>query len=226
MTARPRPGCARCPAGMTKDDGEDFAALLEEFDKKEPGGKRRRGPEVGDLVKGRVISVGREAVFVAIGEGNTEGVLDLAELLDEQGNVAVKEGDVIEARVGGAGRQGRPRRAAPDAPPRPRGAGRAAAGLRAGHPGRGDRHRRQQGRPRRQRGRRAWLLSHLAARAAIGRRRGGARLHRPQAHLQGHAPRGRPPRRQPRPVAAGPAGGGGPGPGRRDPGEDLGRARW
>jgi small subunit ribosomal protein S1 len=84
---------------MTKDDGDDFAALLAEFDKKDPGRSRRRGPEVGELVRGKVISVGRDAVFVAIGEGNTEGMLDMAELLDDQGNVTVKEGDVIEARV-------------------------------------------------------------------------------------------------------------------------------
>jgi small subunit ribosomal protein S1 len=82
-----------------KDGGEDFAALLEEFDRKAPGRDRRRGPEVGELVSGRVISVGREAVFVAIGDSNTEGMLEMAELLDEQGNVSVKEGDVIEARV-------------------------------------------------------------------------------------------------------------------------------
>ncbi len=79
--------------------GEDFAALLEEFDKKAPARARQRGPEVGELVRGRIISVGREAVFVAIGDGNLEGVLDLAELLDEKGDVSVKEGDVIEARV-------------------------------------------------------------------------------------------------------------------------------
>ena len=84
----------------TKDDGgENFAALLEEFDKKAPARDKRRGPEVGDLVKGRVISVGREAVFVAIGDGNVEGMLEPAELLDDQGNVTVKEGDIIEARV-------------------------------------------------------------------------------------------------------------------------------
>jgi small subunit ribosomal protein S1 len=88
---------------MKKDDSsEDFGALLEEFDKKGGGARGRRAPEVGQLVRGRVISVGREAVFIAI-EGNTrpaiEGMLDLAELLDEQGNLSVKEGDVVEARV-------------------------------------------------------------------------------------------------------------------------------
>jgi small subunit ribosomal protein S1 len=82
---------------MTKDNGgEDFAALLEEFDKKAP--PREKRPEVGQLVRGKVISVGREAVFVALGP-SVEGILDLVELLDEKGNLTVKEGDVIEARV-------------------------------------------------------------------------------------------------------------------------------
>ncbi len=89
--------------GMTKEDGEDFAALLEEFDRKAPGRARQKRPSVGDLVRGKVISVGREAVFVSIGDGAAEGMLDLAELLDEKGNVSVKEGDVIEARVAEVG---------------------------------------------------------------------------------------------------------------------------
>jgi small subunit ribosomal protein S1 len=85
---------------MKRDDtGEDFAALMEEFDKKD----RNRGPQkrvaVGDVVKGRVISVGHEAVFVALADGRTEGMLDLIEVRDADGKLTVKVGDEIEARV-------------------------------------------------------------------------------------------------------------------------------
>jgi small subunit ribosomal protein S1 len=87
---------------MSKDDGEDFATLFEEFDKQGASRDGQRAPEEGQLVRGRVISIGREAVFVAI-EGNArpaiEGMLEMAELLDEQGNLTVKEGDIVEARV-------------------------------------------------------------------------------------------------------------------------------
>jgi len=42
-------------------------------------------------------------VFVALDDGHTEAMLDPAELIDEQGNLTVKEGDVIEARVADVG---------------------------------------------------------------------------------------------------------------------------
>jgi small subunit ribosomal protein S1 len=83
---------------MNKD--EDFGAMLEEFEgkakAKSPAG---RGPQIGDVVRGRVLTVGREIVFLTLADGKTEGVLDLEELRDEHGQLAVKEGDEIEARV-------------------------------------------------------------------------------------------------------------------------------
>jgi small subunit ribosomal protein S1 len=89
---------------MKKDEPtEDFGALLEEFEKKRPPRKTGPAVAVGDLVKGRVISVGREVVFVVLADGRTEGVLELEELRDADGKVTVKEGDEIEARVGDLG---------------------------------------------------------------------------------------------------------------------------
>jgi small subunit ribosomal protein S1 len=81
---------------MKKD--EDFGALLEEFERKRPA-RGRPTVAVGDLVRGRVISVGREAVFLVLADGITEGVLELEELRDADGKVTVKEGDELEARV-------------------------------------------------------------------------------------------------------------------------------
>ena len=67
---------------MKRDEkGEDFEALLKEFDQKGP--KRGQGPAVGDVVKGKVLTVGRESVFVALADGRTEGMLDLDELRDQ-----------------------------------------------------------------------------------------------------------------------------------------------
>jgi small subunit ribosomal protein S1 len=87
---------------MKRDDsGEDFAALLEEFDKKSPG--KRQAAAVGDVVRGRVMSVGRDAVFVALADGRTEGMLELEELRGEDGKITVKVGDEIEARVAALG---------------------------------------------------------------------------------------------------------------------------
>src|SRR3954451_13959776 len=82
---------------MDKDD--DFGAMLEEFERKRPARGGRPAVAVGDLVRGRVISVGREVVFVLLSDGVTEGVLELEELRDPDGKVAVAQGDEIESRV-------------------------------------------------------------------------------------------------------------------------------
>lgn len=78
----------------TDDRNDDFAALLEEYG----APAASRGPAVGDTVKGTVISVGREAVFVDLG-AKAEGVLDLDQVSDADGAVTVSVGDEIEARV-------------------------------------------------------------------------------------------------------------------------------
>lgn len=75
---------------------EDFAALLAEFEGDAP--KQGRGPSVGDMVKGTVISVGAEAVFVDLG-AKAEGMLELDQVSDKDGNVTVQVGDTVEARV-------------------------------------------------------------------------------------------------------------------------------
>ncbi len=76
-------------------DDEDFAAL---FAASEKGAPRTKRPRVGDLVKGKVISIGKDAVFLDVG-GKAEGTLDRSQVSDADGNLKVKIGDVLEARV-------------------------------------------------------------------------------------------------------------------------------
>jgi small subunit ribosomal protein S1 len=78
------------------DQDEDFAAMLAESERDAPKAKKR--PRVGDQVTGKVISVGKDAVFVDVG-GKAEGVLERAQVSDPEGKLLVKIGDVIEARV-------------------------------------------------------------------------------------------------------------------------------
>jgi small subunit ribosomal protein S1 len=75
---------------------EDFAAMLAESERGAP--KARKRPRVGDQITGKVISLGKDAVFVDVG-GKAEGVLDRAEVSDAEGKLRVKIGDSIEARV-------------------------------------------------------------------------------------------------------------------------------
>jgi small subunit ribosomal protein S1 len=79
---------------MSTDD-EDFGAMFEASEKDKPKAKR---PKVGDLVKGKIVTVGKDAVFVDLG-GKAEGQLEREQVSDKDGKLLVKVGDVVEARV-------------------------------------------------------------------------------------------------------------------------------
>jgi small subunit ribosomal protein S1 len=83
----------------SKDEkDQDFASLLAEFEGRE---KRSERPVagVGDQVRGRVARIGQESILVEIAGGAVEGMIDLDQLRDSEGNLTVKVGDEIEARV-------------------------------------------------------------------------------------------------------------------------------
>ncbi len=77
------------------DEEEDFAAMLAA---QEAGQKKSKRPRPGDLVAGKIVSIGKEAVFVDIG-GKAEGLLDRAQVTNTEGKLVVAVGDSIEARV-------------------------------------------------------------------------------------------------------------------------------
>lgn len=70
---------------------EDFAALF---------AGQQTGPalQVGQVVKGRIIHIGAESVFVDVG-GKGEAWMDRAELADDEGQLKVALGDEVEATV-------------------------------------------------------------------------------------------------------------------------------
>lgn len=71
---------------------EDFAALLAEYD------QWSEEPEIGQKVKGKILSIGDEVTFLDIG-AKAEGVVQSAELLDEDGDLTVDVGETIEVLV-------------------------------------------------------------------------------------------------------------------------------
>jgi small subunit ribosomal protein S1 len=78
------------------EEGEEsFAELFEQYS--EGGGDDL---SVGDKVSGTVIQVGENSVFVDTGT-KLDGVVDREELLDEEGNCTVAEGDTVELYVVG-----------------------------------------------------------------------------------------------------------------------------
>jgi small subunit ribosomal protein S1 len=82
---------------MTHPDDDDFAALLAASER--ASSKREQRLAAGDVVRGRVISVGATTAFVAVG-GKAEAAIDIGEFRDPAtGEVSLKEGDEVEATV-------------------------------------------------------------------------------------------------------------------------------
>jgi len=72
-------------------ESEDFATLFAQHE-------ARRALERGQVVKGRIIQITAEHVFVDVG-GKGEAWIDRAELADAEGTRSVKVGDEVEATV-------------------------------------------------------------------------------------------------------------------------------
>lgn len=69
---------------------ESFAELLEK------SGKQSERLHPGQKVRADVVSISGDLVYIDLG-GKSEGVVDLGEFTDKEGNVTVKTGDSIEA---------------------------------------------------------------------------------------------------------------------------------
>jgi len=81
-------------------ESNDFGQILAEFEQKDGGEETRKVPAVGEKVKGTILSIGETAAFVDLG-GKSEGMIDLAQLRDSEGNLTVNVGDTLEATVTG-----------------------------------------------------------------------------------------------------------------------------
>jgi small subunit ribosomal protein S1 len=72
---------------------ESFAELFESYN-----GHRTERVQIGERIRGRIISVGKDAIYVDTGT-KIDGVVEKNELADQNGNVPYKEGDEIELYV-------------------------------------------------------------------------------------------------------------------------------
>ena len=72
------------------DEEESFAELFESYAE-----GMNEDVRVGDKVKGAIISIGRDSVFVDTGT-RTDGFVEKTELLDDEGQFTFKEGDILE----------------------------------------------------------------------------------------------------------------------------------
>jgi small subunit ribosomal protein S1 len=76
-----------------KQEEMSFAELFE-ANPQTPG----RGFTAGATVSGEVVKIGKETIFVDLG-GKSEGMVDIAEFLDENGKLTLKKGDKLQLRV-------------------------------------------------------------------------------------------------------------------------------
>jgi small subunit ribosomal protein S1 len=81
------------PEIAAPDEGS-FADMLAAADS-EP----RRRFQVGDKVAGKIIQLGHDVAFLELGSGVAEGMIEVAELKDAEGNVAAREGDIVDGVV-------------------------------------------------------------------------------------------------------------------------------
>ena len=83
---------------MTQENNSDdstktMAELLDSY-----GSEQRDTIQVGDRIKGKIISIGKEHIFVDTGY-KMDGVIDRSEFADEDGNLPYEVGDTIDAFV-------------------------------------------------------------------------------------------------------------------------------
>lgn len=78
---------------LDSNKGESFEELLASYDS-----GMNEEVQVGDRVKGEIISIGMDTVFVNTGS-KIDGAVDKAELLDENGELPCKIGDMLELYI-------------------------------------------------------------------------------------------------------------------------------
>ena len=76
-----------------EENEESFAKMLDAYS---PGSVVEVG--IGDKIRGKIVSIGRDSVFVDTGT-KIDGAVDKAELLDKNGQLALQEGDILELYV-------------------------------------------------------------------------------------------------------------------------------
>lgn len=77
-------------AANIEDSGESFAELFEKSFKKQAR------LEPGQMVEAQIVKISGEWIFLDLG-GKGEGYLDKKEMMDEAGNLSVREGDTVRA---------------------------------------------------------------------------------------------------------------------------------
>jgi small subunit ribosomal protein S1 len=99
--APPAPGGPPPAVGAPAPDEGSFADMLASS-----GATPRTRHKVGDKVAGKIIQLGQDVAFLELGAGIAEGMIEVAELMDAEGNVHARVGDIVDGVVVRAGDRG------------------------------------------------------------------------------------------------------------------------
>ena len=81
---------------MAEEELEEPKSFAELFEANPETPDRKFSP--GQMVSGRVVKISKDTIFVDLG-GKSEGIAEIEELLDKDGNLTFKEGESITLRV-------------------------------------------------------------------------------------------------------------------------------
>ena len=81
---------------MAEEELEEPKSFAELFEANPETPHRKFSP--GQMVSGRVVKISKDTIFVDLG-GKSEGIAEIEELLDKDGNLTFKEGESITLRV-------------------------------------------------------------------------------------------------------------------------------
>ena len=98
---QPAPGAPPPAPEATAPDEGSFADMFAASDS-----APRRRFQIGEKVAGKIIQLGHDVAFLELGSGVAEAMIEVAELLDADGNVAAREGDIVGGVVVHTGDRG------------------------------------------------------------------------------------------------------------------------
>ncbi|HSM91262.1 MAG TPA: S1 RNA-binding domain-containing protein [Anaeromyxobacteraceae bacterium] len=84
----------------------DEGSFADMFASSQAAPAKKRVFKPGEKVAGKIIQIGADVVFLELGSGFADGMIETVELKNEEGNVPFREGDIIDAVVVKGGERG------------------------------------------------------------------------------------------------------------------------
>jgi small subunit ribosomal protein S1 len=91
---------------MPEVEAPDEGTFGDMFAASQAAATKKRIFKPGEKVAGKIIQIGEDVVFLELGSGFADGMIETVELKDEQGNVPFRPGDIIDAVVVKGGERG------------------------------------------------------------------------------------------------------------------------